>query len=303
MTLPKGIVAPILTPFNHDMSVAHDLYLAHAKALLDGGCAGLSPFGTTGEALSVASAERVEAIGRLIAGGVPAKKLVPGTGLTNLPETADLSRKCLDMGCAAVMVLPPFYYKGMEEEGFYDYSAALIAAIGDDARLVLYHIPQVAGVGIPVSLAARLRADFPAQIVGIKDSSGDWENTAALLEIAGLAVFPGSELPMIDALALGARGTITATANINPEGLAEAFALWIAGDGAGARARHDVNRELRLLVQGGKPISDMKRLLALATGDARWANTRPPLRPTAANVGAEQLAKLRTSFNLPLLRG
>ncbi|MGR3723408.1 dihydrodipicolinate synthase family protein [Abyssibius alkaniclasticus] len=303
MTLPKGIVAPILTPFNDDLRIAHDLYLPHAKALLEGGCGGLSPFGTTGEALSVASAERVEAIKRLIAGGVPAHKLVPGTGLTNLPETADLSRKCLDMGCAAVMVLPPFYFKGVPEDGLYAYFSTLIAAIGDDARIVLYHIPQVAGVGIPASLAARLRADFPAQIVGIKDSSGDWDNTAALLEIPGLAVFPGSELPMIDALARGARGTISATANINPEGLAEAFALWIAGDGAGAQARHDVNRALRLLVQGGTQIADMKRLLALAKGDARWANTRPPLLPTAADAGAAQLAKLRSAFNLPLLRG
>jgi len=303
MTLPSGIIAPILTPFKGDMSLALDLYVPHALALLKGGCAGLSPFGTTGEALSVASAERLVAIKALIDGGVDPAKLVPGTGLTNLPETAALSRACLDMGCAAVMVLPPFYYKGMDEQGHYNYFAALIAAIGDDARIVLYHIPQVAGVGIPVTLAARLRADFPQQIVGIKDSSGDWENTSALLEIDGLAVFPGSELPLMEALALGARGCITATANINPGGLGTAFAQFIGGDLPAARASHAVNSALRLIVQAGKPISDMKRLLALAQAEPRWANVRPPLLPSDTKLGGELRQRLLQEFNLPLLAG
>lgn len=301
MSLPNGIVAPILTPFNDDMSVAHDLYLAHAKALLAGGCAGLSPFGTTGEALSVASAERLLAIDALIAGGIDPGVLVPGTGLTNLPETAALSRACLDKGCAAVMVLPPFYFKGVAEAGLYDYFTALIGAIGEDARIVLYHIPQVAGVGIPVSLAARLHADFPKQIIGIKDSSGDWDNTTTLLKIDRLAVYPGSELPLIEALELGAQGCITATANINPGGVGTAFAQFKSGDVAAARATHETNRALRLIMQEGTPIPDMKRLLAIALSDARWANIRPPLLPADAKAGGELHLRLMQEFNLPLL--
>ncbi len=211
----RGVIAPILTPFNDDLSVATDLYVAHARWLLSEGCAGIAPFGTTGEALSVGIDERIAAIRALIDAGIDAALLIPGTGLSNVPDTARLSRACLDMGCRAVMTLPPFYYKAVTEDGLYTYFAELVDAIGADARIFLYHIPPIAIVGIPPSLALRLHTDFPEQIVGIKDSSGDWDTTRALLEIEGLIVYPGSELPLMEALALGAPGCISATANLN----------------------------------------------------------------------------------------
>ena len=270
----RGVIAPILTPFNDDLSIATDLYVDLAKRLFDQGCAGLAPFGTTGEALSVGIDERISAIAALVDGGIEPSRLIPGTGLSNIADSARLSRACLDLGCPAVMTLPPFYFKAVSEDGLYRYFSELIRAIGPDARVFLYHIPPIAIVGIPPSLTARLRAAFPEQIVGIKDSSGDWENTRALFEIDGLIVYPGSELPLIDALQLGGPGCITATANVNATAIARVVELFDQGDIDAAQQAHEAVRQTRLTIQEYAPIPAQKRLLAMQTGDARWAKVQ-----------------------------
>jgi 4-hydroxy-tetrahydrodipicolinate synthase len=289
---PRGVVAPILTPFNDDLTIATDLYVELARRLFDDGCAGLAPFGTTGEALSVGIDERIEAIDALINGGVDPARLIPGTGLSNVADTARLSRACLDRGCAAVMTLPPFYFKDVSEDGIYAHFAKLIDKIGEDARIFLYHIPPIAVVGIPPALAARLHADFPEQVVGIKDSSGDWDNTRKLFDIDGLIVYPGSELPLIDALDLGGPGCISATANINMREITKVVELYDQGDLDAARAQQQAISKTRLAIQDFGPIPAQKRLLALETGDARWANVRPPLDPLSEEQGDELLAAL-----------
>jgi 4-hydroxy-tetrahydrodipicolinate synthase len=282
-----GVIAPILTPFNDDLSIATDLYTSHARRLFDQGCAALAPFGTTGEALSVGIDERLDAIQALIDGGIDPVRMIPGTGLSNVADTARLSRACLDMGCTAVMTLPPFYFKAVSEDGLFRYFEQLIAAIGPDARIYLYHIPPIAIVGISPSLAARLHANFPEQIVGIKDSSGDWDNTKALLNIDGMVVYPGSELPLLDALELGAPGCITATANVNAGPIARVVSLYEQGDIDAARALHETVKRFRLTVQEYAPIPAQKRLLAISTGDERWANVRPPLTAMSEQDGHE----------------
>lgn len=292
----RGLIAPILTPFNNDLSVATSLYVAHAKRLFDQGCAGIAPFGTTGEALSVGIDERIAAIRDLIDGGIDAARMIPGTGLSNVADTARLSRACLDMGCAGVMTLPPFYFKSVTEDGLYRYFEQLIATIGSDARIYLYHIPPIAIVGVPPALAARLHADFPDQIVGIKDSSGDWDNTRALLDIDGMIVYPGSELPLLDALELGAPGCITATANINAGDIVRVLDLYERGDIAGANALHETVKRFRLLVQDYAPIPAQKRLLAISTDDERWANVRPPLTAMSEEAGRELAIILKREF-------
>ena len=291
-TAPRGVIAPILTPFNDDLSIATDLYIELARRLFDDGCAGLAPFGTTGEALSVGIDERIEAIDALINGGVDPARMIPGTGLSNVADTARLSRACLDRGCAAVMTLPPFYFKGVSEDGIYRYFVELIDKIGDDARIFLYHIPPIAVVGIPPTLAARLHADFPEQVVGIKDSSGDWDNTRKLFDIDGLIVYPGSELPLIDALDLGGPGCISATANINMREIAKVVTLYDQGDLDAARAQQQAISKTRLAIQDYGPIPAQKRLLAIQTGDARWANVRPPLDSLSEEAGDRLLAEL-----------
>ena len=289
----RGVIAPNLTPFNDDLSVATDLYVAHAKACLADGCVGLAPFGTTGEALSVGIGERMATLEALVSAGVPAAKLIPGTGLTNLTDTATLTRHALELGCAGAMTLPPFYFKGVDDQGLVDYFERLIERIGrGDTRLYLYHIPQVSGVGIPPAVVETLFRRYPEQIVGIKDSSGEWENTRALLGIEGLIVYPGSELPLIEALELGAAGCISATANLNAAGIAEVIRRWDAGDKVGAKTLHEEVKKLRLLVQGYAPIPAQKRILALRQNEPRWPQVRPPLHPLDEAKGRELAEKL-----------
>ena len=296
----RGLIAPILTPFNDDLSVATSLYVAHAKQLLNQGCAGIAPFGTTGEALSVGIDERIAAIQDLIDGGIDPAQMIPGTGLSNIADTARLSRACLDLGCAGVLALPPFYYKSVTEDGIYRHFEQLIAAIGPDARIYLYHIPPIAIVGVPPTLAARLHADFPDQVIGIKDSSGDWDNTRALLNIDGMIVYPGSELPLLDALKLGAPGCITATANINASDIVRVLDLCAQGNIGDAEALHEKVKRFRLLMQEYNPIPAQKRLLAIATDDARWANVRPPLTAMSEESGRELSGILKRKFGFEI---
>ena len=298
-----GVLVPLLTPFNEDMSIATDLYAAHAKRLLKQGCAGLVPFGTTGEALSVGIDERINAVQALVDAGVDPSVMIPGTGLSNVADTARLSRACLDMGCAGVMTLPPFYYKGVSEEGLYRHFVQLIETIGDAARIFLYHIPPIAIVGIPVTLAARLHAEFPEQIIGIKDSSGEWDNTRALLGIDGLIVYPGSELPLVEALELGAPGCISATANLNGAAIADLIAAYVEGDNERVQELQQSVRRFRLRLQDYAPIPAQKRLLALITGDQRWTSVRPPFLEMSEGAGRKLLETLRHACDFDVASG
>lgn len=299
----RGVLAPLLTPFNDDSSVATDLYVAHAKWLLEQGCAGLVPFGTTGEALSVGIDERIAAVRVIVNAGIDPAKMIPGTGLSNVADSARLSSACLDMGCAGVMTLPPFYFKSVTDNGLYHHFAQLLEAIGADARVYLYHIPPIAVVGVSPALAERLHTDFPERVVGIKDSSGDWDNTRSLLGIDGLIVYPGSELPLLEALELGAPGCISATANLNAAAIAEVINAYDRGDVDVARELHEDVKRFRLLMQDYAPIPAQKRLLAIATGDARWANVRPPLTMMPEGMGRELAATLQQEFDFHLRTG
>ena len=294
--LPDGVVAPILTPFEADLSVSHDRLVAHAQRVLDEGCVGVAVFGTTGEALSVATREREAALEALVAGGIDPGVMIVGTGVTNLPGTVHLTRHAMELGCRACMVLPPFYFKDPDPEGLFRHFAGLVERIGDDRlRIMLYHIPQVAGVGLPVPLVARLRAEFPEVVVAIKDSSGDWANTEALFEIDGLTVYPGAEIPLLDALDRGGPGCITATANVNAGPVAEVIRLHVSGDRPAAEVAMEGVRSFRLLMQEYPAIPTQKRLLALRLSDPTWATVRPPFLPADEAVGIrleERIAEL-----------
>ena len=284
----KGLIAPVLSPFNDDLSFCQELFDALCRELLASGCAGLAPFGTTGEALSLGCAERKAALEGIVKAGVDPARLIPGTGLCNLPESVDLCRHAVALGCAGVMTLPPFYYKGMDDEGFFTYFTRLIEGVNHPGlRICLYHIPQAAGVGLSIDLVTRLRAAYPDIIMGIKDSSGDWDNTSALLKIEGLSVYPGAEIPVIKAIKLGAPGCISATANLNAANISAVIAHCHAGRWQQAEAAHEDVKKTRLIFQDYAPIPAQKSLLALRTGDARWRNLRPPIRPVSAERAAE----------------
>jgi 4-hydroxy-tetrahydrodipicolinate synthase len=281
----RGVIAPNLTPFALDGTPDHSLYLHHARRLLDQGCSALAPFGTTGEALSLGMEERMRLLETLIEGGVHPTRLIPGTGLTSIPDTVTLTRHATGLGCAGVMTLPPFYYKGVSDEGLYRYFAELIERTADTRlRLYLYHIPPVAQVGLGVELVSRLARDFPGVVIGIKDSGGDWSNTARLLQIPDLIVYPGSELQFLRALSSGAPGCITATANINAAAIREVYERRAAADAATREAAVDAFRKT---VQPFGPIPAMKALLARRESHSAWAQVRPPLETLPANRVAE----------------
>ena len=281
-TFPRGLTAPILTPFEDEGPVSHGRYVEHARRLLDGGCVALVPFGTTGEALSVGIDERTAALEALVDGGVDPSLLMPGTGLTNVPDTVHLTRHAVGAGCAATLVLPPFYLKDPSDQGLVDHLEAVIAGVDDDRlRIVLYHIPQVAGVGWPVDVARRLHEAHPDTVVGIKDSSGDWDNTAAFFGIDGLAVWPGSEGWLLDGLTAGGPGCISATANVNASAIAHVVTLHLADRHDEADVALGVARGWRAGL--GEPlVPAMKRLLAQRLDDPPWANVRPPFEVVPA---------------------
>lgn len=276
MTRPQGIVCPILTPFETDGSIARDLWVRHAKWILGQGAHYLSPFGTTGEALSIAPHERKTALAWLIEAGIPAERLMPGTGVTALAETVDLSAHAVQAGCAGVMVLPSFFYTNAGDGGQARYFCELIERVADDRlRVILYNIPQNSGVAVTPELTAKLNGLFPQTVVAYKDSSGDWENTLAVATAApGVAVFPGSESFLVQGLASGCAGCISATVNLNAARIRAVHDAVI--EGRDAAAEDLAMKVFRKIVQDAGLIGGMKALLAAATGERRWLNLRAP---------------------------
>ncbi len=295
-----GVITPILTPFNDDLSLAPDLYVSHAHWLLDQGIHYISPFGTTGEALSVSLKERMEALDILIKGGIDPSVLMPGTGLCNLEETMTLCRHAMDHGCAAVMTLPPFFYKNASDDGLYAYFAKLIKAMNSyDLKICMYHIPPLAGIGFTPELAGRLANDFPNIIVAYKDSSGDFENTKKVIAAApGIAVFPGSETFLREGMENGGMGCISATCNVNPAGIRNVFDVITSAKDGSLNHLNDEMVALRKHVEEYGPIPAMKGLLAEKRGDARWRNVRPPILASREKDTRKLLNKVGELSNL-----
>jgi 4-hydroxy-tetrahydrodipicolinate synthase len=289
-----GLWPPAATPFGPDGRVDGPALVAHARHLLDDGASGLAPLGTTGEANSLSLAERRGVLDALLDGGIPAARLMPGTGACALDDAIELTRHAAAAGCAGVLLLPPFFYKGVPDEGLFDYVARVIDGTDDPAlRVYLYHIPQMAGVGWSLPLIERLLAAFPGTVVGLKDSSGDWSKTRAVIEaFPALAVFPANEAHLTDAIPLGAAGCISATANVNARGIAALIAaLRDGGDATGLQAEAT---RLRAAVTAGPLIPGIKALLALRYDQPGWARVRPPLvamAPDAARALRAVLAR------------
>src|SRR5436305_11229525 len=169
----RGVLAPVVTPFGADFSPDKERFIAHCQWLLSQNC-GLAVFGTTSEANSLAAEERSTLLDELVAAGVDPSRLIVGTGCCSIAETARLTSQAVKHGCAGVLMLPPFYYKGVSEEGLYRYFSEVVQRVGDmRLRIYLYHIPPLAVVGITPKLVERLRQAHPTAIAGMKDSSGD----------------------------------------------------------------------------------------------------------------------------------
>ena len=282
-----GVVTPLLTPYENNYSIAESLYLEHAAYCLDGGAHYLSPFGTTGEAVSNTIGERMAMLERLVASGTVApKQLMPGTGLCNLEDTITLTHHAAEIGCAAAMVLPPFFYPP-NDEGLYRYYSLLIETLGTKVpKIILYNIPQNTGVPISPALAARLNEAFPNVVIAYKDSSGDWDNTAAVIGGApGISVFPASETLLSRAMALGAGGCISASCNSNIMAVRRLYEALRVGDWDEAKKLQPRLETHRVSVQNAGLISGLKSLKAYQSGDRRWLNLRPPYQTADPALG------------------
>jgi len=276
----KGVWVPVLTPFAADLSVDGTALAAHCHWLLEQGADGLAVFGTTSEANSLSVEERMSLLEALVEAGVPADRLMPGVGCCAMGDTVRLSRQALDYGCRGVLMLPPFYYKGVSEDGLFASFCRIIEQVGsDDLRIFLYHIPPVSQVPIPASLVARLLQSYPNQIAGIKDSGGDWNHTCELLErFDGLRIFPGSERFLLDALRHGGAGCITASGNVNPGGIRRVYERWSDGADDADDTQHRATA-VRDVLEQSRMIPALKTLCARHYDDPVWATVRPPLTP------------------------
>jgi 4-hydroxy-tetrahydrodipicolinate synthase len=297
----KGVLSPVATPFQSDLSADPERFVRHCKWLLAHGCSGLAVFGTNSEANSLAAEERIALLEALVGGGVPAEKLLAGTGCCALPDSVKLTAHAVKLGCAGVLMLPPFYYKGVPDEGVYRNFSEVIQRVGDDRlRLYLYHIPPVSQVPITLGLIERLLSAYPREVVGIKDSSGVWNHTQAVLDAfadSGFDVFVGSEVFLLQNLRAGGVGCITAGANVNPHGIDAVYRSWQSAEAETLQAKAD---SVRKVLQSVPMLPALKAVIAHFADDSAWATVRPPLVELSAQDRADVIVALTgLGFEMP----
>jgi 4-hydroxy-tetrahydrodipicolinate synthase len=299
----QGVLAPVLTPFLADLSPDPARLVRHCRWLLANGCAGLAPFGTTSEANSLSVEERERLLDALVEGGIDPARLMPGTGCCALTDSLRLTAHALRRGCAGVLMLPPFYYKGVPEDGLFRAFAEVIERVGDDRlRVYLYHIPPVAQVGIGPALVERLLRAYPRVVAGMKDSSGDFANTKRMLDLfarEGFDVFVGSERHLLANLRAGGAGCITATGNVNAAAIDRLFRGW---RDAGAERLQDEVDAVRTAVEKAPVIPGLKAIIARHAADPAWRHVRPPLVELPPDGRRALLAELDAlGFAMPAL--
>ena len=290
----RGVLAPVVTPFEADLAPDRKRFIRHCQWLVSQNC-GLAPFGTTSEANSMSKGERTSLLDALIAAGIDPSRMMPGTGCCSIIETVELTTHAVKHGCAGVLMLPPFYYKDVREEGLYRYFSEVVQRVGDARlRIYLYHIPPVAIVGITTKLVERLLKAYPNAIAGMKDSSGDWNNTKTFLDAfeesgrssrTGFDVFVGSETFLLANMRNGGAGTISATANVNPAAIYELYAGCVEqlkfenreSNLEQLQAQLNVVREIFSSRKSPSMIAALKQAIAIYANDPEWGKVRPPL--------------------------
>ena len=280
----RGVLAPVVTPFKADLSPDRQRFIRHCQWLLSHNC-GLAVFGTNSEANSMSAEERSTLLDALVAAGIDPSRIMPGTGCCSITETVELTAHAVKHGCAGVLMLPPFYYKDVSEEGLYRYFSEVVQRVGDTRlRIYLYHIPLVAIVGVTPKLVERLLKTYPNAIAGMKDSSGDWKNTKTFLDAFakdGFDVFVGSESFLLANMRNGGVGTISATANVSPAAIRKLYRQWNTADDADnadqQQSKLNVVREVFTSRKFPSMIAALKQAIAIYANDPEWTRVRPPL--------------------------
>jgi 4-hydroxy-tetrahydrodipicolinate synthase len=300
----RGVLAPVVTPFNRDLSPDPERLIAQCKWMLTQNC-GLAVFGTNSEANSLSVNERVALLDALLAADIDPARMMPGTGCCALTDTVRLTEQAVKAGCAGVLMLPPFYYKDVSEDGLYRSYSEVIERVGDSRlRIYLYHIPPVAVVAIKPGLVERLMKQYPSAIAGMKDSSGDWNNTKMMLDAfakSGFDVFAGSESFLLANMKNGGAGCISATANVNPAAIDRLYREW---RGADAEAQQQALDVVRKTVGQYVMIPSLKAVVAHFTNDPDWATVRPPLTELTAAQAKNVIDGLKKlDFDMPGIGG
>ena len=281
----SGVIAAIATPIDENGAPDLKRAVSLARYLLDNGCDGLNVLGTTGEATSFSVDERKGVMSAYKPNGLPMHRLMVGTGAASVTDAVALTRHAADLGFGGALVLPPFYYKGVPDDGLVAYVETLVKATEQKPiPIYLYHFPAMSGLPWHVALIRRLLNSYSSRIVGLKDSSGDMayaRSAAAILK--DFAVFPSTEACLLDARRGDFAGCISATANLNADLCARA---WSEGDTAALEAAVTI----RKLFDGKPLVPGVKALLAHIHGDAGLARVRPPLAPFSAADRASVVA-------------
>jgi 4-hydroxy-tetrahydrodipicolinate synthase len=287
-----GVLSPVVTPFKADLSPDPERFVRHCQWLLSQDV-GLAVFGTNSEGNSLSVEEKIELLDRLVGAGLDPARMMPGTGCCALPDSVRLTAHAVKLGCAGALMLPPFYYKGLSDEGLFRSFAEVIERVGESRlRVYLYHIPPVAQVPITLGAVERLLKAYPTQIAGMKDSGGEWSNTQAFIDAfakSGFDVFAGSETFLLRTMRAGGAGCISATANVHPGAIARLFATWQSADADAQQARLD---EIRGTFAKFPMIPALKSAIAQHAGDPAWPTVRPPL----VALTREQTAALVTEL-------
>jgi 4-hydroxy-tetrahydrodipicolinate synthase len=299
----RGVLSPVVTPFRADYSPDADRFIRHCRWLVSNHV-GLAVFGTNSEGNSLSVEERMVLLDSLVEAGVDPARILPGTGCCALSDSVRLSAHAVKLGCAGVLMLPPFYYKGVSDEGLYRNFSQIIERVGDARiRIYIYHIPPVSQVGIGIALIERLLKNHPRNVAGIKDSSGDWKHTQAMLDaFAGtdFDIFAGSEPFLLATMRGGGAGCISATANVNPGPIHRLFESWSGADADEQQERLDA---IRRTFQKYPMIPALKQAIAHWSGDPDWAKLRPPLVELTDEQTVSLITDLkRCGFDMPGLR-
>src|SRR5262245_21103741 len=291
MSRLHGVIAAAATPLAPDHSIDTERLVAHCRLLLQRGCDGINLLGTTGEATSFSVQQRLRAMQAVAGSGLPLGQFMVGTGAAALEDAVTLTAAAHDLGFAGALLLPPFYYKGIDPESLVAYVATVIQRLGRrDLRLYLYHFPQLTGVPYALEAVVRLRTAHPEQVLGLKDSSGDMAFSAELARrLDGFDVFPSSEAALEQAHEKRFAGCISATTNVTSP---LAAAGWRARDAAErARLIGDATA-IRTALAALPLIAAVKWALGDIDRDPGWNRLCPPLRP----LGADETAKLRDAL-------
>jgi 4-hydroxy-tetrahydrodipicolinate synthase len=274
-----GIFAAAATPLKADLSIDTERLIAHCRWLLgDGGCDGVNLLGTTGEATSFSVEQRLDAMRAVAESGLPMERFMVGTGAAALSDAVRLTSGARELGFAGALLVPPFYYKGIDDDSVYAYVARVIeqASGGSRMGIYLYHIPQMSAVAYNFSVIEKLAAHFPDVLAGIKDSSGDFENAMELARrFPAIAVFPGSEGFLAKAPDAGFAGCISATTNINGAFVSRG---WKARDTDAGKISLKAGGAIREALAKFPFVPGVKWTLAEMQGDPEWKRVHPPLR-------------------------